>query len=566
MPRLIGPGFLTALAVALLLALGASQAFASHVQCGDVITHDTTLDSDLLDCPGSGIVIGADGITLDLNGHVVDGDGVAGNETSGCGAGIANSLCLPLDTGHDDVTITGGTVRDFQTGISIRRSASVVIARTLFTGNEDAVGLNDVTAATVERNVFQGNSAHSIHAIEADGARIERNRASANGDGIRLVSGVDGIIARNEVEDNGLMGITVEDGVNRNRIVHNSVRGNGHAGIVVFEGTRLNRVEHNAVSRNGNAPGFHFFDGGILVDHDNHVARNEVSGNSRGIVVWGVGRNSVVANSVTGNRQGIVLEEGEGDRVEGNRVVANSGDGITGGNRAVITRNVVALNGQDGIGAFTATRVAGNVVSGNGSMGVSPGGTRSQIERNLISGNGRGIWMDEPSVRENTIEANSVRGNLSEGIYLLEHADLNFVRGNLVSRNGSTGILVGDAGDSRIEGNRVWRNRIGIQAHDAYGLAISGNSVTANAGDGILVEPFGSEESPRRGHMVSDNVAQRNGDDGIDVENPLTTIAGNGVYTNVDLGIEAVAGVADGGANRAFGNGNPLQCLNVVCR
>jgi hypothetical protein len=33
-----------------------------------------------------------------------------------------------------------------------------------------------------------------------------------------------------------------------------------------------------------------------------------------------------------------------------------------------------------------------------------------------------------------------------------------------------------------------------------------------------------------------------------------------------DLGIEAVAGVLDGGGNRALGNGNPLQCLKVVCR
>jgi hypothetical protein len=37
------------LAVAGLLALGAGQASASHVSCGDEITADTTLDSDLVD-------------------------------------------------------------------------------------------------------------------------------------------------------------------------------------------------------------------------------------------------------------------------------------------------------------------------------------------------------------------------------------------------------------------------------------------------------------------------------------------------------------------------------------
>jgi hypothetical protein len=33
-----------------------------------------------------------------------------------------------------------------------------------------------------------------------------------------------------------------------------------------------------------------------------------------------------------------------------------------------------------------------------------------------------------------------------------------------------------------------------------------------------------------------------------------------------DLGIAAVPGVTDGGRNRARGNGNPAQCLNVACR
>ena len=58
-----------------LLALTAGQALANHVQCGDVITQDTTLDSDLR-CPNNGIVIGADDITLDLRGHTITGPGL----------------------------------------------------------------------------------------------------------------------------------------------------------------------------------------------------------------------------------------------------------------------------------------------------------------------------------------------------------------------------------------------------------------------------------------------------------------------------------------------------------
>ena len=104
MPRLIGPGFLTVLAVGALLTSG-GQALASHVDCGDVITADTTLDSDLIDCPSDGIVIGADNITLDLARHTIDGSAARPQ------AGIDN------DAGHAGVKIEPGRVQGFDFGV-----------------------------------------------------------------------------------------------------------------------------------------------------------------------------------------------------------------------------------------------------------------------------------------------------------------------------------------------------------------------------------------------------------------------------------------------------------------
>ncbi len=71
------------------------------MRCGDVISEDTKLKEDLLDCPGNGLEIGADGVTLDLGGHVVNG--------TGTGVGIRNPE-------GNDVTIKRGTVREFGTG------------------------------------------------------------------------------------------------------------------------------------------------------------------------------------------------------------------------------------------------------------------------------------------------------------------------------------------------------------------------------------------------------------------------------------------------------------------
>jgi hypothetical protein len=93
------------LAAAILLALAPASALAAHVGCGDTITTDTKLDSDLIDCPGNGIVIGADNITLDLNGHTIDG-------TSSSGDGVAN-------VAHLGATIKGGTIQGFGVGVRL---------------------------------------------------------------------------------------------------------------------------------------------------------------------------------------------------------------------------------------------------------------------------------------------------------------------------------------------------------------------------------------------------------------------------------------------------------------
>ena len=45
----------------------------SAVSCGDIITSNTVLTNDLLDCSTNGITIAADNITLDCNNHMIDG-------------------------------------------------------------------------------------------------------------------------------------------------------------------------------------------------------------------------------------------------------------------------------------------------------------------------------------------------------------------------------------------------------------------------------------------------------------------------------------------------------------
>ena len=111
----------TAAAVALggALTLFAGPAMAKSplttVHCGQTLTQSVKLANDLTNCPAPGLAIGADAITVDLNGHTIDG---VVTQTDTCRVlpfGIPG-----IDTGgHNGLTIKNGTVQQFLNGIAV---------------------------------------------------------------------------------------------------------------------------------------------------------------------------------------------------------------------------------------------------------------------------------------------------------------------------------------------------------------------------------------------------------------------------------------------------------------
>lgn len=139
------------------------------LECGDTITTDTTLTSDLLNCPGDGIIIGADGITLDGAGHKIIG--------SGSGIGIVLN-------GHNDVTIKNLIVMDFETGISIQDGVGNEVTVNYLTDNDVGLSLVSATDTTVTNNVITNNAL----GVSVDGASVNNgiflNLLIDNGDEI----------------------------------------------------------------------------------------------------------------------------------------------------------------------------------------------------------------------------------------------------------------------------------------------------------------------------------------------------------------------------------------------
>ena len=98
----------------------------------------------------------------------------------------------------------------------------------------------------------------------------------------------------------------------------------------------------------------------------------------------------------------------------------------------------------------------------------------------------------------------------------------------------------------------------GSRCSTRTGIGWSATITSENGGDGIFVDAASQRT------VIDGNYAEYNYDDAIDVENKTTTIMNTKSVRSRDLGIEAVPGVTASG-NVAANNGNPLQCLNVVC-
>jgi parallel beta-helix repeat protein len=354
-------------------AVGGGRALASHVSCGDTITADTTLDSDLVNCPNHGIVIGADGITLDLNGHLVDGDGTPAancdNQKEPCDFGLFND-------GHDGVTIRNGSVREFAIGVLLGTT----------TGRARH---NRVLGVSASGNQFLGLG------IFSQVRGLVRN-SSGNGSldhdgvGLRLGDSRRVRILNSSFRHNPHNGINIGES-SRSLIKGNVFSRNGDEGVLVEGGARF-RLTRNRFARNG---------GGITLGPSNRsvVARNRIVGGGDGIRVEKGHDNLVAANLVVRTRHvGITLGihdpfiGGAHNLVRGNVVRRSRGDGIVvvrKDRHSALIRNVVTRSGDDGFDVDSpTTTLTGNRARRNADLGIEAVFGVIDGGGNLASGNG----------------------------------------------------------------------------------------------------------------------------------------------------------------------------------
>ena len=329
---------------------GGVVAQTAPLSCGDTLAVDTTLDRDLTGCRSNGLVIGADNITLDLNGHTVSGDGEpfkACPEREFCDVGVLNN-------GHDGVTVRNGSVGQFESGVLVGRARE-----------------NRVLDISSSQNTFFGFLVFRSAQILVRDSSGSRNIAP-DGDGMGLFESHDVRIVDNSFRRNPGPGIHVQASTD------NLIKGNlfSHSSPAILLGgeSRADRADRNQV-------------------RGNRFVRN-----GAGVLLGGGNRNVIARNRFSRDGDGIAIENARGNLVALNVILDARKSGIylgltdppIGGADNVVRRHVVRRSGEDGFAVRSKDHhslLIGNLARRSGEDGFDVESNSTKLVRNRAVGN-----------------------------------------------------------------------------------------------------------------------------------------------------------------------------------
>ena len=331
MPRLLVLGCVLGTLIA-----WAQPASAAHVLCGDVITQDTTLDSDLVNCPGDGLVIGAGGVTLDLGGQTIDG------------SDAVHSVGVNNRGAHDGLTIVNGIISNFRGSVHLVEQQGGEVSHLV---TDSSIALQDSSDIRIERNVAGG----SIGVLnDSDRVLIARNDVAG------------GVIAQGTPPFLSFGGFPDDAVIDRNTI---------RPSMALFQAPNASVTRNRVLASPSDPIAAGIFirgsQGSTLVD------RNEVSGAPIGISLF-LTRGTVTRNLVVENAtDGIWAATNAFVLIERNRSERNGDDGVDvdvtplpplfGTEPPTLSRNFAGFNGDLGIEAVPGViDGGGNKAKGNG--------------------------------------------------------------------------------------------------------------------------------------------------------------------------------------------------------
>ncbi len=304
---------------------------------------------------------------------------------------------------------------------------------------------------------------------------------------------------------------------------------------VYFDGRRL--VHATALNRVGsNSYYFDYANNRIYLGR-NPAGHKVEAAQSPMAIARGKAKNVVVQNlliSKFASPAGTgTIGAGPGWVVKHNHVRKNHGIGICARGGGSVLYNKVDHNGQLGLcGSGSGINFVGNISAYNNTAGYSPhweaGGAKFVgahsllFNDNLVTDNGgHGIWTDQSSsgivVKGNRVSHNSLSG------IVLEISSNATVTDNTVTRNGGepaawqlagSGVFVSNSKNVSVSGNTISRNRNGVivldiprgTEHAVSNVSVGNNRIACSGNSGVSKQPSATAILP--GTNFHDNAYQ----------------------------------------------------------
>jgi YVTN family beta-propeller protein/parallel beta-helix repeat protein len=397
-----------------------------------------------------------------------------------------------------------GTIAGFSAPVGVAFSPDSTLA---YVTNKDngTVSVVDTASSTVIGTITVGSAPGAVAVSSDGGSTYVTNEGGGTVSVIDNIAGVEGIeILGNVVLGNEVDGIRLASTraasfgdlsdaliagnfVGRDPVGEDSPNdfGNLANGITVINGNGI-AIQANYVAANGR-DGI-FIDSGLNVDIGEDGLGNYIARNVRNGVGYVYSQFvTVVDNEIADNgSDGVYVYSSEDVLIQGNSIHDNGRYGINAyaSDRVEITDNLVEGNLDSGIRFERSTDalVTFNIVAGNDGDGVAFSSTNGVIEGNEIYENGEdGIYVNGVGVGEDApsfrveVLGNIIRGNVDDGVH--------FESGRFVGED----FEEGESPFSLVSGNTIERNGDnGVELQDAYGVLVGGPSVVSG---GIETNP-----------------------------------------------------------------------------
>jgi parallel beta-helix repeat protein len=186
--------------------------------CGQVITKDVILLKDI-ECPGVGMIVGTDGITINLNNHRLS----LANTTDISSIPKVEEIGI-LVPGQKNITISGpGVITGFDKAIEFAGSGRSYVFDLKLIDNNIGLSLKASDKITIYRSFIEGNTI-GIASQSSKDALIVSNYVSQNtNEGIVLMDSNNFIIGTNSLIENGNIGMFLDVSSFNNTISSNNI-------------------------------------------------------------------------------------------------------------------------------------------------------------------------------------------------------------------------------------------------------------------------------------------------------------------------------------------------------